>query len=66
MRNTEYLAKNKKIYLIEDQAVFKFQDKKCFVKFKGEKEYEIETSTNLAMDALLGGEIITKNEYENF
>ena len=63
MKNYEYLAKNKEIYLKDDDAVFKFKDVQCFVKFKGEKEYEIETSGNLAMFALLGGDMITKQKY---
>ena len=66
MSNLDILAKNKKIYIVQDQTVFKFQGEKCFVKFKGKKEYEIETSTNLAMDALLGGEMITKEKYTIF
>jgi hypothetical protein len=38
----------------------------CEVKFKGGKPYKVECITNIAMKAYLGGEIITKEEYEKY
>lgn len=72
MKNIEYLQKNNIVYLFDDyeNAVFKFtktgKGNACEVKFKNKKPYTLDCTTNLAMQALLGGEIITKEAYENF
>lgn len=72
MNNLEYLLKNKIIYLLDEYegAVFKFENtgkgNSCEVKFKNEEPYKIDCSTNLAMNAFLGGKVISKSDYESF
>ncbi|SDE15729.1 MULTISPECIES: hypothetical protein [Riemerella] len=72
MSNLDYLLKNGIIYLLDEyeNAVFKFtstgKGNLCEVKFKGKIPYKIDCSTNLAMQAILGGTIITKEQYEEF
>lgn len=79
MSNTKYidekLQKNETVYLLNDfeEIVIKISlskgQYKVIAKFKGKSkadEYEIDSSTNLAMDTRLGGDIITKEEYNNY
>lgn len=72
MKNLDYLEKNNVVYLYDEyeDAVFKFtgtgKGNYCTVKFRGKAPYQIECTTNLACEAFLGGDIITKEEYEIF
>lgn len=72
MSNTEYLIKHDVLYVHDafEDAVFKFTDtgkgSYCDVKFKGKTPYQVECSTDLAMEALLGGKRITQDEYLSF
>ena len=76
MSNTNYIAEqisnNKNVYLHEDyqDAVIKIVKKdgkvECFAKLRTGGEYPISHTTNLVADAILGGKIITEQEYKNF
>ncbi len=72
MSNLDYLVKHGVLYIYDDyeDAVFKFtgtgKGNYCTVKFRGKEPYKIECATNLACQAFLGGDIITKKEYEKF
>lgn len=54
-------------YDFEDSA-FRYEGSTgdLFTKFRGERERAVETSTTLATDARLGGELITEEEYKLF
>lgn len=71
-KNLEYLYKNKILYVKDDfeGAVFMFTDtgegNYCTVKFKGKQPYKVECTTNIACEALLGGDIITKEQFEKY
>lgn len=72
MKQDDILIKNGVLYVYDDyeDAVFKFtamgEGNFCEVKFKGEKPYKVECTTNIATQSYLGGSIITKEEYEDF
>lgn len=72
MRKDDVLVKNGVLYIRDDfeGAVFKFtgtgKGNFCDVKFKGRPSYKVECTTNIATEAYLGGEIITKEEYEKY
>ncbi len=72
MTKDEILTQKGVLYLYEDyeDAVFKFtgtgKGNYCTVKFRGKEPYQIECTTNLACQSFLGGDIITKEEYEKF
>lgn len=72
MNKLDYLAKNKIVYVYDsfEEAVFKFtelgKENFCSVKFKGVKPYKVGCTTNLAMEAYLGGKIISKEKYEKY
>lgn len=69
MKNIDYLVEHGFLYVYDDfeEAVFKFASKNekttCTVKFKGKPPYEVEHSTRIATDALLGGKRISEEEY---
>jgi len=48
-----------------DDAVFKAGNKKIFVKWPGGEEVEIDTDSNLLMDAILQPIYITQEKYES-
>ena len=60
------------MYLLDDfeNAVFKFTDigegNYCTAKFKGEKEYRLLCTSNLAFEAFLSGNVISEKEYNEF
>lgn len=72
MKQYDLLIKDGVLYILDEfeGAVFKFTGRGkgnfCEVKFKGGKSYKVECITNIAMEAYLGGEIITKEEYEKY
>lgn len=72
MSKDEILLKEGVLYLFDDfeGAVFKFtgtgKGNFCEVKFKGKQPYEVECTTNIACEAYLGGEIITKEQYDKY
>ncbi len=49
-----------------DDAVFKFSGGRSFIKWPGRKEAEIDTDSNLLMDAILQPIYITQEKYESF
>ena len=70
--NLEHISKHKATYILDEyeNAAFRFTGTGvgnfCYVKFKGKEPYKIECTATLAMEALLGGKIITEQEYNNF
>jgi len=72
MKQDDILVKNGVLYIYDDyeEAVFKFtgmgKGNYCEIKFRGEKPYKAECTTDIATQAYLGGEIITKEEYERY
>ncbi|CAG5072896.1 hypothetical protein DYBT9623_04434 [Dyadobacter sp. CECT 9623] len=59
-------------YLLNDyeDAAIRFEDREgqnvWFLKFKGEKEFQVERSHRLVTDAILENATITREEYEAF
>ena len=72
MKQDDILIKNGVLYIHDEfeDAVFKFTGRGkgnfCEVKFRGEKPYKVECTTNIAMESYLGGKIITKEEYDKY
>ncbi len=76
MSNTNYihnkLTNNEIVYLYEDlrEVIVRIvpQDDKyiCYAKYSGKDEFLIDGTAKIVTDAELGGDIITKEEYEKF
>lgn len=73
MSNIKYIGekinKGESVYLYEDlrEVVVEITPQyKCYVKQKGGEAYLIDNTAKTVADAELGGEIITKEEYEIF
>lgn len=72
MSKDEILLKEGALYLLDEYegAVFMFTDtgkgNYCTVKFKGKQPYKVECTTNIACEAYLGGDIITKEQFEKY
>lgn len=71
-QNINYLVNHKVMYIFDEyeEAVFEFtgtgKGNYCKIKFKGKQPYKVECITNIAFEALLGGKIITQEEYDNY
>ena len=73
MSNLKYIiekfAKNDNVYLYDDyqkvaiKMVPKGEETKCFAKLSDGVEYEVDERADIVMNAEIGGEIITENEY---
>lgn len=64
------LSDGKMVYLIDlmDERVFQLipnQDY-CMTKYKGEEPYSVKRSTNMVLDAIQLGKIISKDRFESF
>lgn len=61
--------KNGPVFLrneLEETVLRVTPDYRFFVRFPGEKEYEVESSTNMAVNAFMAFEEITKSQYDKF
>lgn len=70
---SDKFKRNETVYVYDDfeGIVFRFvpNDEKetiCFAKRSGKNEYKIDWTTNLVMNARMGGEFITEKEYNEF
>lgn len=68
----ENLEKRNEIYIMDDLEDIAVRytpvegGYKNYAKFKGEKEYEISSTSNVVARADMGGTIMTKEEYEKY
>lgn len=66
------LQKKKSVYIKDDfeQKAIRITPTKSgsvvFAKFKGREEYSIDSTAKLVLDIQMGGEEISKEEYENY
>ena len=61
--------KNGPVFLrneLEETVLRVTPDYRFFVRFPGEEEYEVKSSTNMAVNAFLAFEEITESQYTNF
>jgi len=68
----ENLEKRNEIYIMDDleDIAVRYspveEGYKNYAKFKGEKEYEISSTSNVVARADMGGTILTKEEYDKY
>ncbi|MFZ2905200.1 MAG: hypothetical protein WAZ98_03245 [Cyclobacteriaceae bacterium] len=64
------LSEGNPVYLIDlmDERVFHLipNEDYCLTKYKGRDQYRIKRNSNIVLDAIHAGKIITKERYESF